>query len=141
MTPFRRALQKTLRYGVIDRDVTRFVIGLVEKVEGAEEARLLHKVLLRHERRPGRPRDPERDKRMVAAVTWVRFNRKSVGVDAAIVEAARQFDVTPNALRHAVEGKVGKFRNLFSADSPKEFNLGEVEDRSVIGSSLDPFKE
>lgn len=139
MTPFRRALQKTLRYGVIDRDVTRFVVSLVEKAEGAEEARLLFKMFLRHERRPGRPRDPERDKRMIEAIAWVRFNRKTIGLDTAIVEAARQFSVTPNALRHAVDGKHRKFRNLFNVSSPHKLNVGETEDGPVVGSSLDPF--
>lgn len=70
------------------------------------------KHLSRHARRPGPKRDLKRDKRMRDAILWVRFNRGSLGVDKAIELAVTEFGLTENALRHAYEGRVKKFRKL-----------------------------
>ncbi|HEY5225385.1 MAG TPA: hypothetical protein VIJ06_01210 [Methylovirgula sp.] len=111
---FARALVDCLRNRVVTPQVVEEIERCVSIVHAADKypGPLVRKLLGRHTRRPGPKPNLERDKRIRSAIHWARFNRASLGSDAAIRRAAVTFNVPENVIRNAYKGHVRKFRKL-----------------------------
>lgn len=126
--PFTRAVVQGLRNREIPAAAINENVALVAAHYDDHTARLWHKLLLRHARRPGRKRrSPEYTERIVRATIWAKYNGRT---DKAIATAARQHGVLKTEIVRAfskrdsdITKKIEEFEKSpgnFLGDFPRE---------------------
>lgn len=118
---FARKIVRCFRTGIITLEIAKEIgrrIALTAAGDQFDFARYVTKLLIRHRRKPGRRRDPEKQRLIAEAAILARFNvskdkKKKKDLDAAAANAAALYGVSEKAVfRAAFERKDEPMRKL-----------------------------